>query len=234
MELVSNPFQACNDIFFKPNRVFETINQKHNWSWLPFFLVAVLSVLPTYFYFNFVDFDWYREFVISTTMGDVSPAEQDQVRQFMSKGQTLTFGLISQVLVLIIINAILAIYLNLVTKSDEENLNGFTDWYGFTWWVSMPSILSSLVAILIIAMASDHQLPPNEIAVTSLSYWLGLSMDSAWFNFAMSVRLDVLWTMYLTAVGVGRWTHFSQNKCYVIGTAPFLVLWAVWAFFVAI
>ena len=112
MEQVSNPFQACNDIFFKPTAVFATIREKHNWSWLPFFIVISLTVLPVCLYFNFVDFDWYMDNVIIASMGDVSPAEQDTVRGMMSKETSLYGGLIATAIILPIVTAIFAIYLN--------------------------------------------------------------------------------------------------------------------------
>ena len=34
MSEVTNPIQACNDIFFKPNGVFKAVNEHNNWSWL--------------------------------------------------------------------------------------------------------------------------------------------------------------------------------------------------------
>ena len=35
MSEVTNPIQACNDIFFKPNGVFKAVNEHNNWSWVP-------------------------------------------------------------------------------------------------------------------------------------------------------------------------------------------------------
>ena len=234
MEPVSNPFQACNDIFVRPNRVFATLAERHNWSWLPFFLVMLLALLPTYLYFNFIDFDWYVDLLVNNTMGEVSPAEQDIFRNAMTKETTLygTFGYVF--FLSIVVNAVLAVYLNMVTKMDEENVNGFTDWYGFTWWVSMPILLSSVLAIGVILLADNHQLSPTELSPTSLSYILGLGMDSQWFPLAQNIRLESFWTMYLIAVGVNQWTRLGGQKAKVIAVAPYLALWAIWAFIILI
>ena len=231
MEKVSNPFQACNDIFFKPNRVFATLAETHNWSWLAFIIVIAVGILPGYMYFNFVDFEWYRELVISASFADVSPAEQDMVRQSMTQGQTQTFNLISIVLGSIVVNAVLAIYLNITTKMDEENVNGFTDWYGFTWWVSLPLVVGSVLSILVILMASDHQLSPVDLNPTALAYWLGLNMGSEWFTLTQMIRLEAFWTMYLIAVGISQWTKLPAQKAYLIAAAPYIGIWTIWAVF---
>ena len=228
MSEVTNPIQACSDIFFKPNGVFAATNVNHNWSWFPFILVTVLAILPGYMYFNFVDFEWYKDLIISTSYADTSPNEQEMIRSGMSVSGMVIFAVLGGFIGFLLVNAILATYLNLVTKSDEENTNGFTDWYGFTWWVSMPTVFSGLVALLVIAFASDHQLDPVSLSPTSLAFLLGLSVDSDWFALLQSMRLESLWTMYLVAVGLTQWTSIRGNKAYLIAAAPYAVLWTIW------
>ncbi|MDU0355625.1 YIP1 family protein [Paraglaciecola aquimarina] len=228
MELVQNPIQAMKDVFIKPNQVFATIAQTHNWSWLPFIFISVLSTLPMYFYFNFVDFNWYRELMISTSAGDLSPAELDMMRQTMQQPQILLVSIIGVLLSTVLSNAVLAMYLNIATKSDEECVQGFTDWYGFTWWVSMPSIVTSIIAVLIVTFASDTQLSPVNLAPTSLAFILGVPMDSSWASLTQAIRIESIWVMYLIAVGLSQWTQLSLRKTYLIATCPFLLIWAVW------
>ena len=52
MDKPSNPLQACLDIVLTPNRVFAKLAKTDNWSWIPFLLVVINSVLPIYFYFK--------------------------------------------------------------------------------------------------------------------------------------------------------------------------------------
>lgn len=229
MQQVNNPLQAMQDIFVKPNRVFSTIAQTHNWSWLPFILISVLSALPVYYYFGFVDFDWYRELVIQTSTGDLSPAELDMMRQAMQHSQISVISIISVIFSSVISNAVLALYLNFATKSDEECVQGYTDWYGFTWWASMPTVVISIVTIAIILLASDNQLSPVALGPTSLAYIFSVEMDSAWFTLTQAIRLESFWMMYLIAVGLSQWTQLPTNKTYVIATAPFVLIWGIWA-----
>ncbi len=216
------------DIFIKPNRVFATIADTHNWSWLPFILISILSALPLYYYFNFVDFDWYRNLIIETSAGDLSPAEIDVMRQAMQQPQILWVSIFGVIFSGIIANAVLALYLNFATKADEECVQGFTDWYGFSWWVSMPTIVTSFISLLIVLFASDNQLSPITLGPTSLAFLLSVAMDSAWFSLAQAIRLESFWVMYLIAVGVSQWTKLPANRTYIIAVAPFLLIWGVW------
>lgn len=234
MEQVSNPFQACNDIFFKPRRVFATIKDKHNWSWLPFLILVSLTALPTYLYFNFVDFSWYVETVMVASMGDVSPAEQDAMRNTVSQSMALYGGMAMVFIGIPIMSAVFAIYLNLTSKIDEENVLGFTDWYGFVWWISMPGIIGSLISVGLIVMADSHELPPLVMAPTTLAYLLNIDMQNDWFSLLQVIRLESVWTIYLTIVGLVQWTALSSKTAVKIALAPYLAIWGIWAFFIII
>ncbi|QJR79883.1 YIP1 family protein [Alteromonas pelagimontana] len=228
MHNVSNPLQACNDIFFRPNGVFRAVAEKDNWSWFPFFIVIVLAIVPTYFYLNFVDFSWYADQIMHSQYGDLSPVEQEQFRQNMTLNSAMIFGLSATVIGFIAINALVAVYLNLATKADKDNLHGFTDWYGFTWWAAMPTVINSLIAMFLILLADDHQLYPSVLAPLSAAYVFGMDMGSSWYGFAQSFRLDNIWGIYLTVVGIKQWTSFTTKKATIIGVAPYVIIWSVW------
>jgi hypothetical protein len=179
-------------------------------------------------YFNFVDFEWYTDLIVNSTYADVSPNEQDMIRQNMTRDSVLLFSFVGAFVGYIVLNSLLAIYLNLSTKSDEDSLHGFTDWFGFTWWVSMPSLVSAVLALLMLTLAESNQLDPASLSPTSLAYWAGLDVGSQWYALAQSIRLESFWSMYLIAVGISQWTNIRGNKTYIIGIAPYAFIWGVW------
>ncbi|TRY29361.1 YIP1 family protein [Aliiglaciecola sp. M165] len=228
MDAITNPFQACIKIFLKPSLVFDTINQKDNWSWIPFLFSMAFVFIPVFWYFNFVDFDWYVDFVINASAGDLSPAEQDNMRALMNQSVLMYGSLTFIVIYQLGINALLAIYLHLATKSDENNLNGFTDWYGFTWWVTLPSVISFIASVLVIAFAASNQISLAAVNPLALSYWLGLDDTSDWFGITNMVRPDFFLSLYLIAVGVSRWTSFESKKVYAVTLTPFAIIFTLW------
>lgn len=233
MHKVNNPFQAMKDIFIKPNQVFYTINETHNWSWIPFICIAVIGAIPVYMYFNFVDFSWYTELMVQSMAGNSSPAEQNVFRNMMAdQAQTLWTGVFGSAFMLLVSNAIMALYLNIVTKADDECVQGYTDWYGFCWWVSTPVIVSSIMGILVILLAQDSQLSPSSVAPTSLAYIFSVDINSAWSSLMQGIRLESIWVMYLTAVGLSQWTQLSVKKTYLIAIAPYALIWISWILFI--
>lgn len=234
MSNVTNPIQALSDIFYKPSEVFDALNVKHNWSWIPFILVTLIAIMPSYLYFGFVDFEWYEDLIISLSAADTSPNEQQAMREGMSPGAMQIVAIVSGVFVPVILSAIVATYLNLVTKNDEVNTNGFTDWYGFTWWTSLPTIFNGFIAILIIVLASDHQLMPNSLYPLSATYLLNVSLESDWVQWAQMINIPAFWGIYLTGVGITRWTSIKGAKAYLIAAAPYTVILVVWAAFILV
>jgi hypothetical protein len=238
MTTVTNPLQACNDVFFRPGSVFEALKQHNNWSWLPFFIVVVMAVLPNYLYFTTIDPVWYVEHLLANSLdfADLSPAELDGMRDLIPVESMGTWGALGGLVGLTIINAIIAVYFNLVTKSDEENLNGFTDWYGATWWMGMPVVIGSLISIVMILLSNDgtNQMPLSIVSSTSLAHIFGLDISSTWFGLANAFRLESLLSIYIGAAAIGSWTNFAWNKSLLLSALPTIIIYSIWAVVIVI
>lgn len=228
MELVSNPFQACKEIVLKPNKVFAQLRITDNWSWIPFIIISFFSVLSVYLYLHTVDIEWYRDFILSITAANLSPNEQHAMRELLQADTLLysmSFGMIFKV---IIFNAIMAAYLNLCCKSDDECVQGYTDWYGFCFWINLPIVAVSLLSCLFILLSSTPQLSQLILEPTSLAFIFSVEIGSPLFGLMESLRLEYIWIIYLTIVGLNQWTQLSKQKIYTIAFAPYLLIWGLW------
>jgi hypothetical protein len=90
-------------------------------------------------------------------------------------------------------------------------------------------IISSLIAALVVLLATDSQLSPMSLSPTSMAFIFNVGMDSAWSSFAQSIRLESFWVMYLIAVGLSQWTQIPTKKTYIIAIAPYAIIWVGWA-----
>ncbi len=227
MESINNPLQACKLITLKPNSVFATIKEKHNWAWIPFLIIALCSLVPSVLFFDMIDFEWYKNMLLQAQQGDVSPAEQEMFMQGMNLEQIKSFTFFGTVASLAITNALFAVYLNMFTKSDESNTWAFSDWYAFGWWVSLPTAFTALLGALVIMLFGEPEMLPSIMIPTSLAFLLSIPMDSGYFLFGQAVRLEYFWMMYLTVVGLSHWTNIPLKKTYIIAVAPFAIIWFV-------
>lgn len=229
---LKNPLQACLDVLFKPNKVFAALSEKNNWSWVPFILVSLLTSLPMFWYFNTVDMAWLVQLQVDTLLGDVSPAERQDLTNILSaQNQNPVFTMIGMIGGLLITNAFLALYLKMTTKSDEFNVNDFSDWYGFTWWTQLPVVITAISICLVLLFTSSDQISPGDLNFTSLSFWLGLDFSSKWFALAQSIKLETAWSIYLVATGLNQWTRLSPKRTMLIAAGPYGVILACWALF---
>ena len=149
----------------------------------------------------------------------------------MTQGFVMWSTIVSVFLGVIILNAIYAGYLTFMARNDEKSVQGFTDWYGMTWWTALPSLLTSFAALLVLVMASTHEIDPASLSPLTFTWIFGLTPDSAFYNIGQ-FRLDMLWSIYLTAVAIGQWTSFSNKKAWMVAAAPVTIIYGIWLVFV--
>lgn len=225
---VTNPFQGASEIFYHPSAVFKALGVKDNWSWIPFILIVSASAMPIYLYFNMVDFDWYRVMIANMQMPDGSPAEIEAFSNTMELGATQLITMVSIGLGLPIVVAILAGYFTLWTRNDAKGMQGFTDWYGATWWMMMPSILNALLACLyLLSQESGTALNQSALAPLSIAFVIGTEMTAKWYSLLSSIRLDSLWTIALGAICLNVWTNFSKVKSVIVAAIPSALIWTI-------
>ena len=93
----------------------------------------------------------------------------------------------------------------------------------------MPVLVSSIVALILLAMADSHQISPNVLQPLSLAYLFSVDIHSSWLALAQAASIITLWTMYLATVGITQWTSFSTKKAAVIVLAPYVLIYGIWA-----
>lgn len=226
MQTSNNPFSASLQVLYKPNGVFSVLKEKQNWSWIPFLLVVVSSVLPIYLYYSTIDFSWFIE---TATVN--SPPEVKAMMETYTQKQFRATAIAASFISAIIGCTVVAIYLNLATKFDPDNINGFTDWYGFAWWASMPLVISNLIGTFLIIVMASPQVNANVLYPLSLAFVLNVGLDSKWLSLLQSVGLSSVWSIYLMAVGLSRWINVSASKAFAIASLPFAIIWMIWIAF---
>jgi hypothetical protein len=96
------------------------------------------------------------------------------------------------------------------------------------WWIMMPTLISSVLACLYIAMQPvGSQIAQSAMAPLSLSFILGLDMTNTWYALLESIRLDTFWSMALAVYCLKSWTNFSTAKSIIVALIPNAVIWAI-------
>jgi hypothetical protein len=225
---VSNPVQAASELFYKPKAVFEALSLRDNWSWVPFILVSIILFIPPYLYFGIVDFDWWLDVAIMPSLSDLPPSQiENMLAQYNPGNMQLTIGITSS-LSLIVIYAIKAFYFSMVTRNDDKGVQGFTDWYGATWWMAMPMLINSLLSLILLTFqGSGTQIEGSLLAPLSLAFLFSVDMASPWFSLLCDLRIDIIWSIGLAYICLRSWTNFSQTRAMITAIFPAAFFWAL-------
>jgi len=228
----SNPLQACVDILTSPGQTFEILKDKKSWSWTPFGLVIVSTIALFLYYFSAVDFEWMLDQMLEqmAAQNEMSNEELQATQEFMTKSSMTWSITLGGAIGIIVINAIMALYFNLVTKVSSPNELNFTAWYGFSWWISMPLVVSSLLAGLVIVFSSTGMVSLEDLSPTSLGFLVDQS--SPWYGFFGGINLFSLWSIALGAIGLSSWLGLASKKAFFIAAAPSLVIYSGWALYI--
>lgn len=226
-----NPFSACIGILSQPRATFLALKGQHNWSWVAFILVTLAAILPVYYYFQIVDFQWYKDSIIDSQFANISPGEQQSIRASLNVTQGIIGTIITPFLMLLMFVAITAGYLTITTKVDPENIHSYGDWFGFTWWVLLPSCLGALLSVGILYFANNAQINFDAISPSALSFLFAIPPTSVWFGLASSIKLETIWSMYLIAIGLSQWVVITWRRALLIAFIPCLIIWTLWALY---
>jgi Yip1 domain len=223
-------FNAMIDIIASPGKALDEIRPHTSWLWWPLLISILLAVGMFAYYYNWVDFPWLVEDTIRQLPAENRAESAEAIRKFMTQGRTMWATLIAVVVMSFIIYAILAVYLHLVNKITSGAEIGFGQWFSFSVWVSFVNIFGSIAALLVILMADSNQLASTRLQPLSFnSLLLQASPDDTWYTWANSLSLITIWTIFLSAIGFGRWTGASTTKSWVIAALPWVLIFGIWA-----
>lgn len=228
-----NVGQALVDIYVAPKQLFTALPEKKGWSWIALVIMLAVNAFGLWYFYAGMSPEWIVEQQIAQAAHSMTPAEIEQSRAVMGQMADKT-GIISVGAILImtpIILAVMALYLMLVGNPGHKRPYG--DWYAMAVWSNMPGVLNMLGLIVLVLISSDPNLPLTTANYLSLNQLLfGLEPGDAWYGWAENFNLIYLWVAALFAVGLRCFSGYSAVKSTVLGFAPLLVIYGLWAAFI--
>ena len=224
----STLLQSMLDIFIAPSQAFARLNQTGAHAWILLLQIIVVTAVFYWFYAGMSP-QWLIEQQVLMA-GDLSPAETEQMRSAMA--QTAEYmaiiGSVSVALMTLVITAITAGYLHLVTRLSGDF--AYQDWFGFTVWSQMPLLLNSAGLLVITLLATSADLPLSTPSFASLNQLLlQLPLNHAFYTWAETLNMFYLWQIVLVTLGLKQWCQFSTGKALLLASLPTLLIYGIWA-----
>jgi|JI10StandDraft_1071094.scaffolds.fasta_scaffold53328_6 hypothetical protein len=221
-------------MLFEPRKAFLEIDAKPRWGF-PLLVVILTTVAIALWYRSVVDLEWVTDRAIrsSSFTANFSEAQIEEAVKRSTSNPTL--GMVTTALgtpiAVVIMGLISALYLLLAGKITGVK-RSFGQWFSFTWWVSLPAtLLSLLAAAFVLLTATTAQIDQADLKPLSLNALLfQKTFDQAGYTLLSNIDLIQMFSLYLSVVGVRTWSGRSWLFSSVFALLPYALVYGIWAF----
>ena len=219
------------DIFIAPSQAFANIRGSGG-NVLLLVGQLLLLALALYLFYQGMSPEWLVEQQLLQA-GELTPAEIEQSRAMMAQTAPYTAIIVAVTapLMALLMNAILAGYLHLISKMSGDFR--YQDWFGFSVWSQMPMQLNSIGLILLVLFSDTPNLPMAAANYASLNQLvLQLPIGAPFYTWAEAFSLFMLWQIAVMAIGLKQWCNFSMVKASIFAALPTVLIFGIWALLV--
>jgi len=219
------------DIFTAPSQAYRNIRGSGG---NPLLLLGqlLLAALAFYLFYQGMSAEWLVEQQLLHA-GELTPAELETTRAVMAQTAPYTaiIAAVSGPLMLLLMTAILAGYLHLISKISGDFR--YQDWFGFSVWSQMPMQLNTIGLILLVLFSETPNMPLATANYASLNQLLlQLPIGAPFYTWAETLNLFMFWQIAITAIGLKQWCNFGNGKATLLAALPTLLVFGIWALLV--
>jgi hypothetical protein len=224
-EVQHSAFGNLTAMFMEPSRAFAAI-QKRSMVWLPLILTALCTTILLMWYFQSVDFAWLQD---RMTAAIPDQEVREKAKGFMTKSMLQTSSLAGALIGIPIVYSLMALYFLMVAKIKKLEF-GFTKWFSFVAWASVPGLLMLPLGAMQILLASNGQLGLDQLnPVTLNQLFFHIEMGHPWASLLDSINIHSIWSAVLMVVGFQAWSKLSRTTSVIVVALPYGVIYAVWS-----
>ncbi|WP_159084195.1 YIP1 family protein [Saccharobesus litoralis] len=221
---MNNFFSTFKYIATRPKFAFQQLDNNSAKGWQPLLLILLTINLFWFGYFNYIDLDWLHQQQLNLYASNVSPAEVEQLKVALPNGEAVKNSImLTSTLFLLFHGLLLATILNVLTKLDEENVDGFTDWLSRSWWTMLPLVPQLLLALLVLYGMGSDKVMYQDLFITSLNKLLELEQGHMFYVFAEGFDVFSIWSYILLFYLVATKTKLATSTCLTISLVPLVV-----------
>jgi len=231
---LSSNVTILSNIFTSPSQGMIQVQERYSIAF-PMLLIALLTGLATYTYYTMVDYEWLIDYLVQSTAGDLSKAEQDQTRAGISMMSQTVLGVVSAVSVIIfipIIYVLQAVYFMIVSNINNDGYE-FKQWLSFISWTGVPALLVAIAMFALLFSSSNAQIAPESINPLSLNeLFFGLDSSKGVGKLLASIHIAQFWSWAIMILGYQIWTKKSTASSAIIVLTPFVLFYLIWYLFI--
>jgi hypothetical protein len=198
----------------------------------PLLVVVLSSVGLIFWYYSVVDIEWFKDALYSNNPDfQKLPEEQRAAAMNMMGRNTLLWGsVIGGLFALPVFYVLHALYFLLAAKITKMPL-GFKHWFALVSWSSLPLLIGTVVAAVLMLLSDNNQMSPSTMQALSLNELvMHLPMGAKGQAFADSITIPGFLCWGLMIIGVRAWSQRSWVFASTVVLLPIVALYGIWAF----
>lgn len=219
-------------LVFEPRKAFAELAARPVF-WFPLLLLVLASAGVTAWYQFVVDGAWLADLQIRSSAFARNLTEAQIAAQVEAGGRNTglraTVAGIANLVIIPLVMLITAGYYLLAAKITNVP-RGFRQWFAFTGWTSLPSLLQLVPAVITLLTASTAQIDPGEMQPLSINaLFVHRQMGEDGYALFSALNLTMVLSSALGIVGVQQWSGRSWVFSSVFVLLPLVLIFGIWA-----
>jgi hypothetical protein len=207
-----NSFGILQALVFEPSKAFAAIAERPR-ILFPLLVLIIGSAGLTFWYYQAVDLAWVTDHTLRAGGSARNLTEEQIAAMSKSAGEHPgVAGAVAAVAIAIGLTlgyVLISAYYLLAGKITNVQ-RSFTQWFSFSLWTSMPSLLTTITGAVVLLMATSTQIPDSDLRVLSLNSLLfHKTQGDPGFAVLSYVGLPELLASFLAVFGVKVWSGRS-------------------------
>jgi hypothetical protein len=215
-----------------PSTAFTELRERPRF-WFPLLLLVLTTAGLMYWYYSVVDVEWLKDTMFSTNpkLQQMTGEQRAAAMGMYSRNAMRWSSLISMFIVIPLVFVVEALYL-LVAGKVTKLSPSYKHWFALVCWTSLPMLLSTIVAAILLLLTDTPQMMPSVLQPLSLNELL-MHVPAGGPGFALfeSVNIPALLSWALMIIGVRTWSQRSWAFSAIVTLLPWVVIYGLWAFF---
>ncbi len=218
--------QIIKALIRRPKFAFLQIKKYKMSAWLPFILIMVSLQIFWVCYFANIDLNWLLNENLKQLTAQAGPNERQAITEQLTPELMRYSSHITSSIMLIMQGLLIAAYLNIATKLDENNTDSYKDWFAFYWWIQLPMVAQLALSCLVLILTDSSQARLYELQITSLNQLVGLNPGDAFYSFLATFDLFSIWSFILMFYGLSIKTQLKTSTLANICMIPIIVMFS--------
>ena len=224
-----NNLQILVALATAPSSAFAELRERPRF-WFPLLLLVITTVGLVYWYYSVVDIEWLKDQMFANNP-TIPEAKRAAAMGMLTRTTLMWTSVVSAFIALPIVLVVSALYW-LVAGKIAKLTPDFSHWFAFSCWTSLPVLISTVVAVILLLMSNSPQISlgvTQPLSLNELIFHRPFGSPGQTLLGSLGIPGFLSWVLMI--IGIRVWSQRSWLFSVLYVLAPVVVFYGIWAFF---